>query len=796
MYEYETVLLIILFAVSIQYLIETALVIIRRNPKHIDYRLAFFTTGMLAVMLIFHCLQQLLPVKHTIDVSVYLVYPAASLATCGGFLLHVKAARMNRHLSKYVWIGISVIPLIYYVTALILKGEPFFASGVEVKAGWRQIVFSEGSSYLIMLVGLFTMMNLFISIFAISNSNNRKVRRRGKVLLKANLFYQAFAVVLIASYYGLSELFSFPISVIYLAAAVWGASLRIVMKHDFLPIERKYEMLYHLSPAAIVVMDRNMVVKEANPGAVKLFGFEDEKELIEQPLSGFLPKRDSVSVRDEYSRLFPHKDWSNRELAIINRRQETRLVSVDTQMIEDGEQWRVLAIIRDITRQKEEEQAFQFMARHDALTKLPNRYFFNSELEKALAEIIPKQGLIGVLLIDLDRFKLINDTLGHSAGDEALIRVSNRLQQTMSDMHLLARLGGDEFIVLIQNTHEYDEIIRMAEAILATFQNPITLLGQDFFFGGSIGISVYPYDGDSTDVLIKKADIAMYNAKRSGGNQYRLYSDDMIQQVQRNVRMEKHLRRSLERNEWVLYYQPQYDIRSGRLVGAEALIRWQSEEMGLVYPGEFVTLAEQIGLINEIGRWVIQEACRQGKQWMDEGWDNFMISVNVSSKQLDEPFFVKNVQSILQSSGLHPSYLCLEITESMVVNKLKAARSMLDELVGLGIHIAIDDFGTGYSSLSVLRQLPISIIKIDRAFITDMVRDRDGLSIVKTIVSMGHELNKQIVAEGVETEEQLEHLHQLNCDKAQGYYFHKPLPLADMEALLVQTGELRHRAAK
>lgn len=433
--------------------------------------------------------------------------------------------------------------------------------------------------------------------------------------------------------------------------------------------------------------------------------------------------------------------------------------------------------------------------RRDPLTKLMNRYQFNAVLESALADIEPKQGLLSVLLIDLDRFKVVNDTLGHSAGDEALIGVADRLQQLIGDLHLLARLGGDEFAVLFKYAREYEDIIKMAEEVLAAFQHPVTLQGQDFYFGGSIGISVYPYDGSTSDTLMKKADIAMYNAKRSGGNQYRLYTDEMIKQVQRNVQMEKHLRRSLERNEWVLHYQPQFDIRSKKLVGAEALIRWQSEELGMVYPGDFIGLAEQIGLINDIGRWVIQEACSQGKRWQDEGWENFMISVNVSSKQLDEPFFVKNVQAILHSSGLHPSHLCLEITESMVVNKLNAARSMLDELVQLGIHIAIDDFGTGFSSLSVLRQLPISIIKIDRSFITDMVRDRDGLSIVKTIVSMGHELNKHIVAEGVETEEQEEHLRQLSCDKAQGYYYHKPLPLAKMNELLAQSGELRNHAS-
>lgn len=788
LYEYQTVLLILLFIAPVYYLIDTAFVIIRRNAKHIENRLAFITTGLLALMVFFQALQQLLPAAYTIDVTLYLVYPAALLSSGSSFLLHIIATRMHRVLPAKIWAAAALLPMLYYVTLLLLKGESYYSSEVQVEAGWKQGALSDGSYYLFAIIAVIALINLMISTFAMLKAKNRAERSRNTVLFKANLYYQASAVILLILYAALLNIVFIPTSAIYMTAVVWGAVLRIFMKHDFLPIERKYEMLYHLTPAAIVILDKNMVVKEANPGALKLFGLEREAELIDQPLSAFLPKQDHSSIRDEYFSLFPDQDWSNRELAIINRRLETKLVGVDTQIMEDGDEWRVLAVIRDITRQKEEEQAFHFMAHHDALTKLPNRYLFNAELESALADIEPKEGLLAVLLIDLDRFKLVNDTLGHSAGDEALIKVADRLQQCMDNMHLLARLGGDEFIVLIKYAQEYEDIIKMAEEVLASFQYPITLLGQDFFFGGSIGISVYPHDGNSTDALMKKADIAMYSAKRSGGNQYRLYTNEMITLVQRNVQMEKHLRKSLERKEWVLHYQPQFDMKSGKLVGAEALIRWQSEELGMVYPGDFITLAEQTGLINDIGRWVIQEACNQGKRWQDEGWEDFMIAVNVSSKQLDEPFFVKNVQSILQKSGLRPSHLCLEITESMVVNKLNAARSMLDELVAIGIHIAIDDFGTGYSSLSVLRQLPISIIKIDRSFITDMVRDRDGLSIVKTIVSMGHELNKHIVAEGVETEEQEEHLRQLGCDKAQGYYYHKPLPLVSMNELLKKSG--------
>ncbi|MCR2806169.1 putative bifunctional diguanylate cyclase/phosphodiesterase [Paenibacillus soyae] len=789
-----TIVMLLSFIVPVLVLADTALVIIRRNPGHLENRLAFLTTAALALMVFFHFFEQMLPEQYAERITLYLVHPAAMAAATCGMLLHVLVTRHYRKWPKKVWLAVSAVPYVFYAVMLALKGERYFVTGVTVEHGWKQTEMAGGMYIVLAMLASCAAANFLMSLGALHKSNHSAGRSRYEVLFKANVFYIVSTVLVMALYASFSKLFFIPLSILYLTAVVWGVALRVFMHHDFLPTaERKYELLYQLSPAAIVIMDRHLQLKEVNPGALRLFGFERDEELKNRSLLEFVPEINRDPLREEYQTLFPNEDWSNREFAIVNRYQAARQVAVDTEIMMEGEEWRVLAVIKDITRQKEEEQTFHYMAHHDALTKLPNRYLFNAELEGSLADIRPKQGMLGVLLIDLDRFKLVNDTLGHSAGDEALIKVSERLLYSIGELHLLARLGGDEFIVLIKYAKEYEDIIGLAEELLASFQRPVTLLGQDFYFGGSIGISVYPYDGDSSDVLIKKADIAMYNAKRNGGNQYRLYTDDMIALVQRDVRLEKHLRRSLEKNEWVLHYQPQFDIQSGRLIGAEALIRWNSEELGMVFPGDFITLSEQLGLINEIGRWVINEACVQGKRWEDLGWTDFVLSVNVSSRQLDEPYFVKNVQSILQSSGLEPSHLCLEITESMVVDKLHAARYMLDELVALGIHIALDDFGTGYSSLSVLRQLPISVIKIDRSFITDMENDHEGLSIVKTIVSMGHDLNKQIVAEGVETKAQLDLLLDIGCDKAQGYYYSKPLPLESMNELLERSGELSKR---
>ncbi|OBZ07711.1 EAL domain-containing protein [Bacillus sp. FJAT-26390] len=785
MNEYQSVLLLLLFMLPVIFMIDTSLVIIRRTPRHIENRLAAITTSLLALLIFFQYIQQLLPADRTLAIAVYLVYPVGIASSSTSVLFHIRAANKYLRFPRLSSTGVAFAPLILYYLMLLIKGEPFLFTGIRTEAFWKQALFAPAMHIILGMIFLFSLFNLAVSLKAKAKAINSAERKRYRVLIKANLFYLVAAIIATLLFFGLSPYLFIPDTILFLSMITWSISLRVFMKYDFVPsAEKKYELLYHLSPTAIVMLDHKMTMKEANPGALRLLGFTNENELKGLSLSSFIVEPEWTGVEEAHAAPTPCEAWRNRELTIVDRLGQKRSILVDTEWMSEYEDGFILAVIRDITQQKEEARLVHFLAHHDALTKLPNRYHFNRELEASLESVKSSKALLGVMLIDLDRFKLINDTLGHQYGDEALNEIARRLLNNVSDQHLLARLGGDEFIILIRDAKEYDEIVSFAENIHQAFQLPITLQGQDFYLGGSIGISVHPFDDNSSDGLIKRADIAMYNAKNSGGNQYRLYTSDMIVLVQRDVRLEKHLRKAPARNEFVLHYQPQVDLMSGRLIGAEALIRWQSRELGMVHPGEFITLAEQTGLINEIGQWVIAEACQQGRLWQEQGWVDFMLSVNVSSRQFMQPDFVNKVQEILRSSSLEPARLCLEITESMVVNNLNVARKMLDELVALGIHIAIDDFGTGYSSLSVLRQLPIAIIKIDRSFITDMDAYQGGLSIVKTIVSMGHDLQKQVVAEGVETLDQLKQLKQLGCDKAQGYYYHKPLPLVEFNKLL------------
>ncbi|MGO4548795.1 EAL domain-containing protein [Paenibacillus sp. 2TAB23] len=785
MSDYQPILLLLLFIVPVIYLIDTSLVIIRRNAKHMENRLASLTTASLAVMIFFQYVLQLLPEAYTLNLAAYIIYPVSIAAAGCGLLFHLAAAKAYHRISHANRILISAVPLVLYMVMIVVKGKGFFFLGVKSEELWKQALFAPAMYIIFGLMVLISILNIVICLTARTRAASIVERQRWIVLFKANLYYQLATILVSVTVVSLAPYFYIPDSVVFLSTIIWCISLRIYMKYDILPsAKKKYELLYQFSPTAIMMLDKHMIIKEANPGALSVLGYKRENEVQNLSLATFIDGSERASLVEEYQALLPKGAWRNREITIVDRTGMQRVILMDTELMAEGEQLFVLAVIRDITQQKEEASLAHFMAHHDMLTKLPNRYHFNRELEASLEAVKTSRALLGVMLVDLDRFKLINDTLGHQYGDEALNEVAKRLHNSVDKRHLLARLGGDEFIILIRGADEYDEIVSLAENIHQVFQLPISLQGQDFYLGGSIGISVHPFDDDSSDGLIKRADIAMYNAKHSGGNQYRLYTNEMIALVQRDVRLEKHLRKALKRKEFVLYYQPQVELETGKLIGAEALIRWHSAELGIVHPGEFITLAEQTGLINEIGQWVIAEACQQGRLWQEQGWDDFMLSVNVSSRQFMQPDFVNKVQDILRSSRLVPDRLCLEITESMVVNNLNVARKMLDELVALGIHIAIDDFGTGYSSLSVIRQLPIAIIKIDRSFITDMDAYQGGLSIVKTIVSMGHDLQKQVVAEGVETKEQRDRLRQLGCDKAQGFFYHKPLPLAEFNKLI------------
>ena len=429
------------------------------------------------------------------------------------------------------------------------------------------------------------------------------------------------------------------------------------------------------------------------------------------------------------------------------------------------------------------ETNLRHVANHDSLTNLPNRNLFTHTLQQALARNIRYRRGLTILFIDVDRFKVVNDTLGHSAGDKLLIEFASRLKNCLRECDIVARLGGDEFAVMVENYNHLDHIVTVVEKILASSAQAFQINGKEFKTTASIGIAVAPDDGSDVETLLKNADIAMYRAKVDGNN-YQFYSPQMNADSLKRFTMESALRHAVENKEMFLHYQPKLNLQTGLISGVEALLRWQHPQWDLVPPSDFISLAEESGLIIEIGTWVLHEACRQAASWKKQGPQPLRVSVNLSARQLRDEKLLLNINSALESSGLPAELLEIEITESMVMHDVQQAILVLQNLKQLGVHISIDDFGTGYSSLGYLRQLPVDSVKIDRTFIKDIPHEADDMAVTTGIIGLAHSLRLQVVAEGIETAEQMDFLKANGCDEIQGYFFSLPLPAADLMPLL------------
>jgi len=439
---------------------------------------------------------------------------------------------------------------------------------------------------------------------------------------------------------------------------------------------------------------------------------------------------------------------------------------------------------KDITAQRENEARIHYLARNDELTGLANRSSFQEQLAHAIRQSQRHARAIAVLFIDLDRFKNINDTLGHDAGDELLQEVSKRLSTCLRESDTLARWGGDEFVAMLEEVDSTNDVALVARRVLEALATPYVIDAQEFVITASVGISAYPDDGQDAQSLLKAADIAMYRAKEAGKNNFQYYSPQMNVHSFERLTMEANLRRALERGEFMLHYQPQIDLRTGAMAGAEALIRWQHPDMGLVSPMQFIPLAEETGLIVPIGSWVLRTACAQARAWQEQGLQPLRIAVNISGRQFAKVDLLDEVVGVLQETGLNADLLELEITESMLMNDPEQTVALLSELKAIGIHIAIDDFGTGYSSLAYLKRFPVSTLKIDRSFVKDVPVDADDVAITLAIVGLAHNLRIRVTAEGVETEAQRAFLRRHGCDEIQGYLVSRPLPVEEFVKLL------------
>ena len=476
---------------------------------------------------------------------------------------------------------------------------------------------------------------------------------------------------------------------------------------------------------------------------------------------------------------------------ILTTLADGRIISVKHRPMPNGG---VVATFEDVTEQHRAEAHARFLATHDTLTGLPNRIVFGEEVSGAVASGGGHGRQCAVMFLDLDRFKIINNTLGHMAGDSVLIEIANRLKQCAGPRDVVTRISGDEFAILLREIATGDEACSVARKILAAVVKPAMISGQECRVTASIGISLFPSDAKDELTLIKNAEAAMYAAKEAGRNAFLLHSDEIKTQSIERLMLETGLRRALERGEFVLHYQPRLDLGRDSISGVEALLRWQHPDLGLLLPNHFVPLAEETGLIVPIGRWVLEHACAQNMGWQRQGLPAVRVGVNLSPRQFVDPNLLNDVRNALGQSGMPPSSLELEITESMVMQDLARTVRLLNEIKDLGITLSIDDFGTGYSSMAMVRELPIDALKIDRSFVRDIDRDAEGKAIINAIIALGRALDLTVVAEGVETKEQEAFLRAQQCDEEQGYLISKPLPPEDFSVFLANQTRARLRA--
>jgi diguanylate cyclase (GGDEF)-like protein/PAS domain S-box-containing protein len=475
-----------------------------------------------------------------------------------------------------------------------------------------------------------------------------------------------------------------------------------------------------------------------------------------------------------------------------------RYIHVNAEVVRNdgGLPVQAFGVIQDITENKTAEERIQRLASYDRLTQLPNRQHFIERVDQALAQARAACKMLAVLSLDLDQFKRINDTLGHTVGDLLLVAVTQRLRDTvrsrdavtriggLPDDTNLARLGGDEFCVLVTDIGQFQDAAKVARRIIAALQRPLDVDGRELFVTASVGIALYPLDGDGAHMLIKNADAAMYFAKNQGRNNYQFYSKEMNSRALERLAIESKLRRSIERGEFELHYQPKLDLRTNRITGVEALVRWRHPEMGLVPPLDFIPIAEESGLIIPIGEWVLQEAARQTRAWHVEGLPPINVAINIASPHFQQPGFLEHIAQVLKSTGLDARFLELEVTESMLMDDRTATLATLTALKAMGLKVSIDDFGTGYSSLAYLKRFPVNALKVDRSFVKDMPEADDDAAITSAIIAMAHSLRLEVIAEGVETPAQLAFLRERGCDYAQGYLISRPIPGPELVALL------------
>ncbi len=539
-------------------------------------------------------------------------------------------------------------------------------------------------------------------------------------------------------------------------------------------------------PEGVLVTDTEATILSVNPAFETATGYAPHEVIGRHVRVLKSGHHDQLFYQELWQQLLSQGQWQGE---IWNRRKNGEIypewLTISALKNDNGETTHYAGIFSDINTQQRVQQRLQRLAYYDTLTDLPNRAYFYDHLELELNRAKRDGTVFGVMFLDFDRFKNINDTLGHSVGDAVLKNIAARLRDNVRDSDTVARLGGDEFVVLLPELKEARHAIMVADKLMASFVEPVSVDGRDLFVTASVGISTYPFDGDNAETLIKNADTAMYHSKELGRNRYHFYTADMSARFREQLDLENGFRRALENNELYLVYQPQIDVRNGKIIGIEALARWRHPDFGDVPPSRFIALAEDSGMIGRLGEWVLRTACYQAKQWATLCDHPFRIAVNLSAHQLLQHGLCETVRQLIEEFELDPGYLELELTESVLMESADVTTATLQRLSNMGIELSIDDFGTGYSSLSYLKRFAIDKLKIDRSFVKDVPDDANDAAIAATVIAMARNLNLEVIAEGVETEEQRTFLRERGCYIMQGRLFSPPVKAIDITHMLV-----------
>ncbi|MBI2312020.1 MAG: EAL domain-containing protein [Betaproteobacteria bacterium] len=546
--------------------------------------------------------------------------------------------------------------------------------------------------------------------------------------------------------------------------------------------------VFDSSSEGIMVTDASNTIVSVNRAFAEITGYQAEEVIGRNPRLLSSGRQDKSFYQGMWEAIRRDGQWTGE---VWNRRKsgETYPEWLSISVVKDqkGQITHYVAIFSDITERKVAEQRIRHLAHYDGLTGLPNRNLLLDRLQQAVTQTRRTQKKVAVMFIDLDRFKEINDTLGHAFGDQVLQTAAERLSRCVRESDTVSRHGGDEFVIVLPDLKDNAGATVMAQKVITAVSYPMELDGREFRLTTSIGISVYPEDGEDPETLMKNADAAMYRVKELG-NAFQFYTEDMNASGLERLKLEHSLSRAIEEEQFVLHYQPQVDLRSGQIVGVEVLLRWQHPELGLVSPAQFVPLAEETGHIVLLGEWALRRACRDLRELMDAGLPRFKIAVNLSARQFRQQDVLETVLAVLAETGLDPEWLELELTESIVMQNAQGTIETLQALKAAGIKLSIDDFGTGYSSLSYLKRFPIDKLKIDQSFVRDIATDPNDAAIVRAVVTLGHSLQYKVIAEGVETEEQVEFLRACGCDEAQGFHFSAPIPAEAIARLVRESG--------